>query len=304
MIMWGTRSDAYMIVEVSTMPSFRSVRSGLAALAGAALLLAGAALPTLACTNLKFETATGGVIRGRTMELEGDMKSQMMITPKGTELTGYDANGKLDGMTWTAKHTVAGLNAYGLNIYVDGINDAGLSGGALMFPEFCEFQTPDPAKLDRTIAGEQVVSYVLTSFATVEEVKAGLPDVLVVDSLIPSAPTAFPLHFIFTDPTGASVVAEYVGGELKLHDAPLGVLTNAPTYDFHITNLANYANLSVNSVPVRDIGTVKFAPLSTGGSLVGMPGDFTSISRFIRATVYSQALQKPATADRCSRAST
>ena len=166
-----------------------------------------------------------------------------------------------------------------------------------MFPEFCEYQQPDPAKLDRTIAGEQVVSYVLTSFATVAEVKAGLPGVLVVDSEIPPAPAAFPLHYIFTDRTGASVVVEYVGGELTLHDAPLGVLTNSPTYDFHITNLANYANLSVNSVPVRDIDTVQFAPISTGGSLVGLPGDFTSISRFIRATVYSQSLQKPGTAD-------
>ena len=64
------------------------------------------------------------------------------------------------------------------------------------------------------------------------------------------------LHMLFTDRTGDGIVVEYVGGELQIHDNVAHVLTNAPTYDWHLLNARNYLNLSTVGVSSRDIGTV------------------------------------------------
>ena len=62
------------------------------------------------------------------------------------------------------------------------------------------------------------------------------------------------VHYILTDARGKSVVLEYVGGELKIHQNPLGVMTNSPTFDWHMTNLSNYVNMTVSNVPKIDVG--------------------------------------------------
>lgn len=86
-------------------------------------------------------------------------------------------------------------------------------------------------------------------------------------------------------------------GTLKVHDAPLGVMTNAPTYDWHMTNLANYINLSVTDVDQAKVGPTTVTAFGSGAGLLGLPGDFTPPSRFVRAVVYSQSAAPNATAD-------
>ena len=56
------------------------------------------------------------------------------------------------------------------------------------------------------------------------------------------------MHFFIQDKTGKSIAVEPIRGKLKVTDAPLGVMTNAPTYDWHMTNLDNYINLSVKDI--------------------------------------------------------
>ena len=106
-----------------------------------------------------------------------------------------------------------------------------------------------------------------------------------------------PLHFIIHDVTGASAVIEYVrGGKVTVYDNPLGVITNAPTFDWHITNLSNYINLSAVAVPQIQLAGMKIAPLGQGSGMLGLPGDFTPPSRFIRAVAFSQSVVPSKTA--------
>jgi choloylglycine hydrolase len=70
--------------------------------------------------------------------------------------------------------------------------------------------------------------------------------------------------------------------------APLGVITNAPTYDWHETNLRNYINLSAVALPGKKIEDLDFKPLGGGSGMIGLPGDFTPPSRFIRAVAFSK----------------
>ena len=92
-------------------------------------------------------------------------------------------------------------------------------------------------------------------------------------------------HFIVTDATGQSIVIEFTDGKVKIYNNPLGVLTNAPNFDWHMTNLRNYVNLSQDSIPDKKIEKLDFKPLGAGSGMIGLPGDMTPPSRFIRATV-------------------
>ena len=91
-------------------------------------------------------------------------------------------------------------------------------------------------------------------------------------------------------------MVEPVDGTLKVHDAPLGVMTNAPTYDWHMTNLNNYLSLTVKDIDTAKMGPVTLSAFGSGSGLHGLAGDFTPPSRFIRAAIYSQAAAPNATA--------
>ena len=98
-----------------------------------------------------------------------------------------------------------------------------------------------------------------------------------------------PCHFIVHDADGQCVVLEYIDGELKVHDDPLGVVTNSPTFDWHVTNLRNYVNLSVTNVPPVELAGIKLSGFGQGSGMLGLPGDFTPPSRFVRAVAFSQS---------------
>ena len=92
-----------------------------------------------------------------------------------------------------------------------------------------------------------------------------------------------------TESGGKAIVIEYLKGELTIFDAPLGTITNALSYDWHETNLHNYINLSPVALPDKKIGDLDFKPLGGGSGMIGLPGDFTPPSRFVRAVALFQS---------------
>ena len=87
------------------------------------------------------------------------------------------------------------------------------------------------------------------------------------------------------DKSGKSIAIEPRGGVLKVTDAPLGVMTNAPTYDWHMTNLDTYINLNTKDIGSEKLGAVTLSATGSGSGMLGLPGDFTPPSRFIRAAI-------------------
>jgi choloylglycine hydrolase len=100
-------------------------------------------------------------------------------------------------------------------------------------------------------------------------------------------PETPPFHRVVYDKTGASIVIEPVGGKLVVHDNPLGVMSNSPTFDWHMTNLRNYIALNPRNVPPIKVAGETFKQLGQGSGMLGLPGDFTPPSRFVRAAVFS-----------------
>jgi choloylglycine hydrolase len=264
----------------------------------AAIVAAGPAPDANACTAFRVTASDGAVLYARTMEFGVDMKSNLMIIPRGHKFTGVTASGKAEGMEWTTKYASVGANSGNQPIYTDGMNEKGLAGGALYFPGFAEYAEVGPADSGAAMASWQLLAWILGNFATVDEVKAALPQVKVNKAIWPDWGMTPPAHFIIHDAGGRSLVVEYVrGGQLTIYDNPLGVLTNAPSFDWHMTNVRNYIGLKAfNQHPVEMSG-VKFTSIGQGSGMLGLPGDGTPPSRFIQAVAYSQSMIPAKTAD-------
>jgi choloylglycine hydrolase len=254
----------------------------------AAVLAATLLAPQLAsaCTSFLIRTADDGAVYGRTMEFAFELESHAMVIPRAHKLSSTGPDGK-PAMSWTGKYAAVGLNALGITALVDGMNEKGLAGGLLYFPGYAEYT--DPAKVDpaNSLAPWDFLTWVLTNYATVAEVKAAITDIAVIEVVQETLKIAPPLHYTLHDATGASLVIEPIDGKLKVYDNPLGVMTNAPSFDWHMTNLSNYVTISNVNAPPLKIGNVTIPPLGQGSGLLGIPGDGTPPSRFIRALGYT-----------------
>ncbi len=158
----------------------------------------------------------------------------------------------------------------------------------LYLPGFAEYQRYDPARALNSLSPDDVAAWIASNFATTREVREGIGKVRVVPVVQPALGFATPAHWIVTDPGKHQLVIEYVGGLLHSHDAPLGVITNAPPYDWHITNLRNYLNLRAVAWPDIKLSDINIKPIGAGSGMIGLPGDFTPPSRFIRAVAFTQ----------------
>lgn len=164
--------------------------------------------------------------------------------------------------------------------------------GVLWLPGFAEFQPYDPAQANISMSSLDLANYVLTQFATVDEVRKGLKKIRVVPVPEPVLGGPAPMHLTVIDRSGKAIAVQYLKGELKVFDNPLRVLTNSPPFDWHMTNLRNYLNLSAVAWPAKKIEQLDFAPIGAGSGFLGLPGDYTPPSRFIRAVAYTQTARK------------
>jgi choloylglycine hydrolase len=259
---------------------------GAAVLAG--LVSASAyAPPADACTSFVLNTTDNSHIYARTMEFAVDMKSHLVGLPRNLALTGQK------GLAWQAKYAAIGMNAYGMPALVDGMNEEGLTGGMLYFPDVAGYAEPQTVPPGKGLAPWEFLTWALTNFATVAEVKEALAYIRVMDVSQPDMGIVPPLHYTLHDTTGASIVIGPVNGVLKVYDNPLGVMTNAPTFDWHMTNLRNYVKLSPVEAPPLHINDVTILPPSgVGSGMFGIPGDLTAPSRFVRASALVLSAQK------------
>jgi choloylglycine hydrolase len=248
-----------------------------------------------ACTSFLLKGNDGGFVYGRTMEFGLPLKSQLTVIPRNLPMPGVGVDGKPGtGLNWTSKYAAAGMNGLGMPILVDGMNEKGLVGGLLNAPNTAVYQVVAPADSASSIASIQMLMYALTNFSTVEEVKAGFQKIKINRSTIPaynnqSAPVRMTLH----DAKGKSIVIEYLKGELVITDNPAGVMTNDPAFRDQLNNIGNYANLTNVEKNPMVINGATYAPPSSGSGLHGLPGDYLSPSRFIRALFLTKSV--PAT---------
>ncbi|MCE0524180.1 MAG: choloylglycine hydrolase family protein [Methylacidiphilales bacterium] len=242
-----------------------------------------------ACTGITLTAEDGTVVRARTLEFGIDLQSNVLMIPRGYARTGTTPDGQA-GLQWKAKYASLGANGVGLPFLFDGLNEKGLSVGTFYFPTSAGYMPYTAADAGKTIAQWEVGSWILENFASVGEVKANIGAIVVPAVVFKGWGFSPEVHYVVTDASGKSLVIEYVGGKLTTYDDPLGVITNSPTFDWQMTNLRNYVNFSFTNVPPVKLGPVTLEPFGQGTGMLGLPGDFTPPSRFVRAVAFSHSV--------------
>ena len=194
-------------------------------------------------------------------------------------------------MEFTARYGYVGLAVEQAEFVVEGVNETGLSAGLFYFPSYGEYLPYDKSKNSSTISDFQLVSWILGNFKSVDEVKQAMKNIRVT-AIDPRSST---VHWRVIEPSGKQIVIEIVAQQVKIHDNPVGVLTNSPSFDWHLTNLNNYINLFTGAAPNKTMGSLALSPIGGGSGLLGIPGDMTPPSRFVRAAFFQTAAPKLAT---------
>jgi choloylglycine hydrolase len=237
------------------------------------------------CTNLRLVTGDHGAVVARTMEFPDLLQAKITAIPRGYASTAPAPDGS--GKAWQSVHGVVGIDAFGQADWLtDGMNERGLYAGLLYMPGYCEYTPADGAPTDELLAIVNVVAYLLGTCSSVEEVKMAMHAVTVWPLVVPAMGFAPPAHVVVHDVTGASAVVEWIGGEMVIFDNPIGVVTNSPHLDWHLTNLENYVALSPFNPATRTVEGVELAPLGQGPGMTGLPADASAPSRFVRAVAY------------------
>ena len=258
-----------------------------------------AASPASACTGIRLKAADGSIVTGRTLEFGFLIPTDIVAIPRGYAFTSETPIGP--GMAWTGKYAAVGAALQGAAQYIDGINEKGLAVGLFYFPTFAQYTDTTKENQARSIAVADFGTWLLTSFASLDEVRAAITSsgVVIAPTLVPGfPPQPQPAHFVVYDKAGASIVIEPIGGKLVISDNPLGVITNSPTFDWHMTNLRNFVALNPRNVPPLTIDGTTFQQLGQGSGMLGLPGDFTPPARFVRATVFSTTAMPEKNAER------
>jgi len=250
--------------------------------------------PCFACTNFQIQAKDGSVVCARTMEFAWACDSQIVFVPAGKDFASQGLGGK-PGLTWKSKYAFLGINApvlAPLNLYVDGMNEAGVSVSGLLFTDGTYADVP-AGKESSALANGDIASWVLGNFSNVDEIKKALANTFIWQAQYEKSMSnsalhgTYPLHYSIHDARGKSIVLEFTDNRTNVYDNPLGVLTNQPDFQWHLKHLSNYLNLSPLNPEPRKVKDMEAAPYSSGYGLIGLPGDWSSPSRFVKMALVS-----------------
>lgn len=236
---------------------------------------------TNACTDFRLTAKDGTTLITRSMEFSADLKSNLRNTNRGTPFHSTMPNGKA-GLSWKAKYGYLFVDGFNQNFVVDGMNENGLSFEYLYLPGETAYQAIPAGKENQALPYYQFGDWILGSFSTIAEVKKALSNIYVVQANLQGLGTmVFPVHASIYDKTGKGIVVEFVNGKMNIFDN-IGILTNSPTYHWQVVNLRNYLNLSPYSPQPITANGITFSATGQGAGMVGLPGDVSPPSRFVK----------------------
>lgn len=229
------------------------------------------------CTAVAYKTKEHYF--GRNLDLEYSYQETVAVTPRNFAFD-FRKMGKME------KHFAIIGMAYisdGYPLYYDATNEAGLSAAGLNFPGNADYKAYCDGK--DNVTPFELIPWILCQCATVSDAEKLLARINLLNENFSDALPLSPLHWIFSD-RERSITLESVKSGIKIHENPVGVLTNNPTFDYHLFNLNNYMSLTKGDPKNTFAGEGSSLPLKTysrGMGALGLPGDFSSASRFVKA---------------------
>ncbi|MBR2622556.1 MAG: choloylglycine hydrolase [Clostridia bacterium] len=238
------------------------------------------------CTAISDHTSPSHLF-GRTLDLECSYGEQIVITPRAFPFHFlYEPPTERHLAMIGTAHL-----AHGRPLYYDAVNEAGLCVAALNFPAYAAYHPPRTGA--HNVASFEFVPWLLGQCQTLDEARSLLRDTVITPDQAADDLPATPLHWMVADASGA-ITVESVGDGLKIYDNSVGVLTNSPDFAYHMTHLCNFSRL--DSTPPQNTlcPQIALSRYSRGMGAMGLPGDASSASRFVRA-VFAQHHTLPET---------
>ena len=213
---------------------------------------------------------------GRTLDYDMDFGEEVVITPRAFPLPlrhkkGLNSHYAIIGMAKVADN---------YPLYFDAANEKALAMAGLNFPENAHYFSQKADGND--IASFELIPYILGSCASVEEAKQALADLRITDTFFHRSLPPSPLHWLIADRTG-SITVESTADGLHIYDNPVGVLTNNPPFPQQLERLRDYLHISPSEPENLLCPGLELAPYRRGMGAMGLPGDLSSPSRFVRA---------------------
>ena len=230
------------------------------------------------CTAVTYKTRD--FYFGRNLDLEYSYKETVTITPRNyvfhfRKMGKMESHFAMIGMAYVAD---------GYPLYYDATNEKGLSAAGLNFPENADYKPYCDGK--DNVSPFELIPWILSQCATVSEAEKLLARINLLNENFSDELPLSPLHWIFSDKE-RSITLESVKSGVKIYENPVGVLTNNPTFDYHLFNLNNYMHLSKGDPQntfAGESGDLALKTYSRGMGAMGLPGDASSMSRFVKAT--------------------
>lgn len=241
------------------------------------------------CTGIRFTSADGQMYFGRNLDWCQQFGQKVVVTPAGFKVD----YAYLDAAP--TKHAIIGMAVVldGFPLYFDCGNSSGLACGGLNFPGYAQY-ADGPISGKTNVAAYEFPLWICSQFETVDQVEKALADVAIVSKSPGGGYGVSLLHWIIAD-AQRSIVVEYMPDGMHVFHDEVDVLTNQPTFDWHMENLRNYMNCESRYVPEVTWDARKLVPFGGGASMRGIPGDYYSPSRFVKVAYLNANYPKKST---------
>lgn len=231
------------------------------------------------CTALTLKTKEGYHLFGRNMDIEYSFNQQVVLVPRN-----YKYKNVVTSSTESIKYAMIGMGTIidGHPAFAEALNEKGLTCAGLNFPGYAYWEE-EIIEGKTNIPPYDIILWILANFESVEQLKPALENINIVKKPLNESTPLPTLHWIVSDKNGDCIVIEKTKEKLSIFDNKVGVLTNAPTFDWHLGNLTQYMGLSSNQPEKVSWSEQELKPMGQGVGAIGLPGDFSSASRFVKS---------------------
>lgn len=229
------------------------------------------------CTAISIQSFQGENFFGRTMDFSYPIEPGLYVIPKNYQ---WDSVATMKKNMDQFSFIGIGQEMEGMLAFFDGVNEQGFAAATLYFEGYANYELPLEDK--EPVASVDFLHYLLGRCSSVDDLKPLLENIRIVGVPDPITKKAAPLHWIATDRSGKCVVIEQTKNGIEVIDNPIGVMTNSPDFQWHMTNLRNYTNVSTTQEEKVNWGNISLTPFGQGAGTLNLPGGFTSPERFVR----------------------
>lgn len=213
---------------------------------------------------------------GRNLDFDHDFGEKIVVTPKQYKF--QFRNGMVSNNHYAIIGMALPVDSYPL--YFDASNDKGLSMAGLNFPDIAHYNNAIQEK--ENVASFEFIPWILTQCKNVSEAERLIKNINITNWEFKAGIAPTPLHWIVADKNRA-ITVEQTKEKMNIYENSVGVLTNSPAFDMQLINLSNYMHLSAKNPENTFSDKVEIKTYSMGMGAIGLPGDLSSMSRFVRA---------------------